>query len=175
MTPHDRYNNFDEERIHNEVIIVDEQQERAYANDDDPWAQYEREQREELRENGAIGEYEEIPFSDNDAEEHRSESMNPWTMITTGRILPDGSLPYHRYFIAIALMCFFSIFLTFMSLNASREYRQREKYASVLHERAVLKEEEKYSLSSRHAITARLKSHGIEMVDLSKKSRLIEK
>jgi hypothetical protein len=62
-----------------------------------------------------------------------------------------------------------------MSLNANREYRQREKYALVLHERSVLKEEERYSLSSKQVVTARLKSHGIELVDLSKESRLIEK
>jgi hypothetical protein len=62
-----------------------------------------------------------------------------------------------------------------MSLNANREYRQREKYASVLHERAVLKEEEKYGLSSKRAVTARLKSYDIELIDLSKDSRLIER
>jgi hypothetical protein len=61
-----------------------------------------------------------------------------------------------------------------MSLNASREYRQKEKYASVLHERSVLKEEERYSLSSKRAVTKRLKEHGIELIDLTKDSRLIE-
>ena len=72
-------------------------------------------------------------------------------------------------------MCFFSIFLTYMSLNADREYRQREKYASVLHERAVLKEELRYSLSSKSAVISRLKRHNIELIELSKDSRIIEK
>lgn len=113
-------------------------------------------------------------LNDEDEEEQR-ESHAPWLMITTGKILTEGSLPHHRYFIAIAVMCFFSIFLTYMSLNADREYRQREQYASVLHERAVLKEELRYSLSSKSAVTSRLKQHNIELIELSKDSRIIEK
>ena len=119
-------------------------------------------------------------LSDDDQEEEgeqkgEQESGTPWLMITTGKILTEGSLPYHRYFIAIAIMCFFSIFLTFMSLNADREYRQRERYASILHERSVLKEELRYSLSSKSAVTSRLKRHNIELIELSKESRIIEK
>lgn len=119
-------------------------------------------------------------LSDDDQEEEgeqngEQESGAPWLMITTGKILTEGSLPYHRYFIAIAVMCFFSIFLTFMSLNADREYRQRERYASILHERSVLKEELRYSLSSKSAVTSRLKRHNIELIELSKESRIIEK
>lgn len=119
-------------------------------------------------------------LSDDDQEEdgeqkEEQESGTPWLMITTGKILTEGSLPYHRYFIAIAIMCFFSIFLTFMSLNADREYRQRERYASILHERSVLKEELRYSLSSKRAVTSRLKRHNIELIELSKESRIIEK
>lgn len=168
MSPRDRreiYDNVDEARIHNEVIILeDEKSEMPQHHDDDaPWYDYNEEAEEET------------PFAEEETEEHQNESMNPWTLITTGRILTEGSLPYYRYFIAIAIMCFFSILLTFISLNANREYRQREKYASVLHERAVLKEEEKYSLSSKQAVTARLKEHNIELIDLSKNSRLIEK
>lgn len=119
-------------------------------------------------------------LSDDDQEEEgeqkgEQESGAPWLMITTGKILTEGSLPYHRYFIAIAIMCFFSIFLTFMSLNADREYRQLERYASILHERSVLKEELRYSLSSKSAVTSRLKRHNIELIELSKESRIIEK
>ena len=119
-------------------------------------------------------------LTDDDQEEEEEqkgeqESGTPWLMITTGKILTEGSLPYHRYFIAIAIMCFFSIFLTFMSLNADREYRQRERYASILHERSVLKEELRYSLSSKSAVTSRLKRHNIELIELSKESRIIEK
>ena len=110
-----------------------------------------------------------------ESDEENRGGHTPWLVITTGKILTEGSLPHHKYFIAIAVMCFFSIFLTFMSLNADREYRQREQYASVLHERAVLKEEQRYNLSSKSAVTSRLKRHGIELIELSKDSRIIEK
>lgn len=137
----------DKERVRREVIILSDEEQGA--NND-----VEEQEEDEIQE---------------------EESNMPWLIITTGKILTEGSLPYHRYFIAIAIMCFFSIFLTFMSLNADREYRQRERYASILHERAVLKEEQRYGLSSKSAVTNRLKQHGIELVDLSKESRIIER
>ena len=140
------------ERVRREVVVIsDEQSEPPSTEAAETEQEEEQEEQEERRAN------------------------TPWLMITTGKILTEGSLPYHKYFIAIAIMCFFSIFLTFMSLNADREYRQREQYASVLHERAVLKEEERYGLSSKSAVTSRLKRHNIELIELSKDSRIIEK
>lgn len=94
--------------------------------------------------------------------------------IITGSLLTDGTVPYYRYFIAIAIMCFLSIMLTFMSLNTSNECRRKEKQITLLHERSVVKEEQRYGLSSKSAITERLKSYNIELVDLSNDSRLIE-
>ena len=95
--------------------------------------------------------------------------------IITGSLLTDGTVPYYRYFIAIAVMCFMSIFLTFLSLNAGNEYRRKERKVTTLYERSVLKEEQCYDLSSKSDITARLKQHNIELIDRSKNSRLIEK
>lgn len=154
----------EQERIHREVVIIEED------NDDG----YDVEEPDEEQGDIEEDEGEDEPFADiNAADRAEQEIENGWMLITTGRILTDGALPYYRYFIAIAIMCFFSIFLTFVSLNANREYRQREKYASVLHERSVLKEEERYGLSSKSEITTRLEGYGIKLVDLSKESRLI--
>lgn len=139
------------ERVRREVVILTDEERETENNETTHESEEEEEDNEE------------------------QESSAPWLVITTGKILTEGSLPYHRYFIAIAIMCFFSIFLTFMSLNADREYRQRERYASILHERSVLKEELRYSLSSKSAVTARLKKHNIELIELSKDSRIIEK
>ena len=141
-----------ERRISREVIILNDEEDE----------QDEEQEEEDVEE---------------EIEEHSSTPRRekPWMIFTTGSILTGGTLPYYRYFIAIAIMCFVSIFLTFMSLNADREYRIREKYASVLHERAVLIEDECYGLASKSAVTKRLKEHGIELIDLSKDSRLIEK
>ena len=143
------------ERVRREVVVISDEQSETPSTEA---AETEQEEEQEEQE---------------EQEERRANT--PWLMITTGKILTEGSLPYHKYLIAIAIMCFFSIFLTFMSLNADREYRQREQYASVLHERAVLKEEERYGLSSKSAVTSRLKRHNIELIELSKESRIIEK
>ena len=148
------YNIEDRDRVRKEVVILSEEENTQASNDPNEELDEELDEGEDEGDNG--------------------KSM-PWLIITTGKILTEGSLPYHHYFIAIAFMCFFSIFLTFMSLNADREYRQREKYASVLHERVVLREEKRYELSSKSAVTNRLKSHGIELIELSKNSRIIEK
>ena len=150
------YSEADQNRIRREVIILEEQEEdtnEAYPDDND------NHQTE----------------VETEAEQHAKPKDKPWMIFTTGAILTDGTLPYYRYFIAIAVMCFISIVLTFMSLNADREFRSRETYAAVLHERSVLKEEERYGLASRSAVLERLKEHGIELVELSKESRLIEK
>ncbi len=154
------------ERVRREVVILTDEEHDTPINEEGN-----EEGDEEGNEEG--NEEDEADEGDEQADDRRSSA--PWLMITTGKILTEGSLPYHRYFIAIAVMCFFSIFLTFMSLNADREYRQREQYASVLHERSVLKEELRYSLSSKSAVTARLKRHNIELIELSKDSRIIEK
>jgi hypothetical protein len=148
------YNIEDRDRVRKEVVILSEEENTQASNESNDELDEELDEGEDEGDNG--------------------KSM-PWLIITTGKILTEGSLPYHRYFIAIAIMCFFSIFLTFMSLNADREYRQRERHASILHERAVLKEEQRYGLSSKSAVTNRLKQHGIELIDLSKDSRIIER
>lgn len=149
----DNYTPYDDERIKREVIIIDEEdnQEPIPSEEDE----------------------EEIPFADEN-ETHSTDTSTAWMMFTSGRMLTDSTLSF-RYFVTIAIMCFLSIFLTFMSLNANREYRQREQYASVLHERSVLKEEERYSLSSKSVVTKHLEQHGIKLIDLTKESRLLDK
>lgn len=149
----DNYTPYDDERIKREVIIIDEE------DNPEPIPTEEDE--------------EEIPFADEN-ETHSTDTSTAWMMFTSGRMLTDSTLSF-RYFVTIAIMCFLSIFLTFMSLNANREYRQREQYASVLHERSVLKEEERYSLSSKSVVTKRLEQHGIKLIDLTKESRLLDK
>ena len=149
-------------RIDREVVIVKNNEEQ------------DEEQEADITENAADSteEYEELN------EGHATEAKRNKSIaqhIITGSLLTDGAVPYHRYFIAIAVMCFVSIFLTFLSLNTSNEYRRKERTLTTLHERSVIKEEQRYGLSSKSAVTSRLKEYNIELVDLSKDSRLIEK
>lgn len=143
-------------RIDREVVIIrseDNDVEQQQACDDDCY----------VEEEATL--HEEVAKRDKSLVQH----------IITGSLLTDGTVPYYRYFIAIAVMCFLSIFLTFLSLNAGNEYRRKERKVTTLYERSVLKEEQCYDLSSKSDITSRLKQYNIELIDLSKDSRLIEK
>lgn len=161
------HNTEERDRVRREVVILNEEPTPNHTNNEEQEGREGRE-RDEEREGQERDEEQE-------GQEMGEKRSMPWLIFTTGRILTEGSLPYHRYFIAIAIMCFLSIFLTFMSLNANREYKQREEYASILHERAILREEKRYGLSSKSAVTSRLQKHGIELIELSKDSRIIEK
>lgn len=117
--------------------------------------------------------------SEGDSDDEADETIKPqskslWRHIVTGGfITSDGALQYYRYLIAIAIMCFISIFLTFMSLNADSEYRHKEQQVSRLRERSVLKSEERYRISSRDEVVRVLKEeHGIVMVDQKSSQRM---
>lgn len=157
-------------RINREVVRVEEErpEERIIEEDDDYFEDSDVEYDED-----ALTEEEEIDQEIEDEETKRPKRLIDH--IITGSLLTDGTVPYYRYFIAIAVMCFLSIVLTFLSLNASNEYRRKEHMVTTLHERSVVKDEQRYGLSSKSAIQERLLEHNIELVDLSKNSRLIEK
>lgn len=111
---------------------------------------------------------------DDDDEEDENRSHSLWQhIITGGFIAGDNASQYYRYLIAIALMCFVSIFLTFMSLNADDEYRSKEKHVALLRERSVLKSEERYRVASRDEVVKRLdREYGIKMVEQESSQRM---
>lgn len=151
-------------RIDREVVRIDE--------DERPGAPIE----EQYEEDEVYDE--DLYIEEEAAESEEAETKRPKRLIDhiiTGSLLTESTVPYYRYFIAIAVMCFLSIVLTFISLNTSNEHRRKERKVTTLHERSVVKDEQRYGLSSRSAVTERLKEYNIELVDLSKNSRLIEK
>ena len=157
-------------RINREVVRVEEERpEESIDNEEDDYFEDSDMEYDE----DALTEEEEIDQEVEDEETKRPKRLIDH--IITGSLLTDGTVPYYRYFIAIAVMCFLSIVLTFLSLNASNEYRRKEHMVTTLHERSVVKDEQRYGLSSKSAIQERLLEHNIELVDLSKNSRLIEK
>lgn len=111
---------------------------------------------------------------DKEDEEDENRSHSLWQhIITGGFIAGDNASQYYRYLIAIALMCFVSIFLTFMSLNADDEYRSKEKHVALLRERSVLKSEERYRVASRDEVVKRLdREYGIKMVEQESSQRM---
>lgn len=111
---------------------------------------------------------------DEEDEEDENRSHSLWQhIITGGFIAGDNASQYYRYLIVIALMCFVSIFLTFMSLNADDEYRSKEKHVALLRERSVLKSEERYRVASRDEVVKRLdREYGIKMVEQESSQRM---
>lgn len=103
----------------------------------------------------------------------RKSSSIIFNIFTGGFLSSDSAAIYYRMLIAIAVMCFACIFLTFMSLNADREYSQLEKRASVLRERAIVFEEQRYNISSREEVDKLLERHNIVLEDLDERSRVI--
>lgn len=166
-------------RIDREVVLVDEQEDlNAAENDEQEESLIDTHISNEELDNDDVESAEEDDEEEGDDDDDVEEEKRNKSLIDhiiTGSMLTGGAVPYYRYFIAIAVMCFLSIFLTFISLNAGNECRRKEHMVTTLHERSVVKEEQRYGLSSKHAITERLKSYNIELVDLSKSSRLIEK
>ena len=156
-------------RINREVVRVEERPEESIIEEEDDYFEDSDVEYDE----DALTEEEEIDQDIEDEETKRPKRLIDH--IITGSLLTAGTVPYYRYFIAIAVMCFLSIVLTFLSLNASNEYRRKEHMVTTLHERSVVKDEQRYGLSSKSAIQERLLEHNIELVDLSKNSRLIEK
>lgn len=157
-------------RIRREIVRVEEDDEDDELDEDiddeiedDEQTQIDDNDEEEGDEEG-----------DEESEERVQPSKSIWRHIVTGGfITSDGATQYYRYLVAIAIMCFISIFLTFMSLNADSEYRRKERYVSVLRERSVLKSEERYRASSRDEVVRRLaEEHGVVMVDQNNSQRI---
>lgn len=96
-----------------------------------------------------------------------------FNIFTGGFLSTDGATKYYHMLIAIAAMCFICIFLTFLSLNADREYRLLEKHAVVLRERAIIFEDRKYSISTREEVNRLMEKQGIELNDLDNDSHVI--
>ena len=114
--------------------------------------------------------------AEREAEEERSKRRQNSILInifTGGFLSSDSASIYYRMLIAIAAMCFVCIFLTFMSLNADREYSELEIRASVLRERAILFEEQRYDISTREKVDKILERHNIHLVELDEDSRVI--
>lgn len=126
-------------------------------------------------------EQEEVTDSRNEAPEEATHSeprkrKSLWGLITTGSFLTSNSArQYYRYLAAIAIMCFVSIFLKFMALNADIESRRLEKEATILRERAILFKEQRHNVSTKSEIERNLSESGIELINLSGKSRIIER
>ena len=157
-------------RIRKEIIRVDAEEDEESEDEDE---EIEDEDVDDEVDDEADDEVDEEE-SDEEEEVQARPSRSIWKHIVTGGfITSDNASQYYRYLIAIAIMCFVSIFLTFMSLNADSEYRRKESELAVLRERSVLKSEERYRISSRDEVVRMLRERdSIEMVDQDNSQRM---
>lgn len=158
-------------RIRKEIIRVDAEEDEDDDEDEEAEDEDVDDEADDEDEEEDGGDEEQ---DDDKVDEGAKPSRSIWKHIVTGGfITSDNASQYYRYLIAIAIMCFVSIFLTFMSLNADSEYRRKESELAVLRERSVLKSEERYRISSRDEVVRMLKeSDGIEMVDQNNSQRM---
>ena len=158
-------------RIRKEIIRVDAEEDEDDEEDEEAEDEDVDDEADDEEEDEEDGDEEQ---EDDKVDEGAKPSRSIWKHIVTGGfITSDNASQYYRYLIAIAIMCFVSIFLTFMSLNADSEYRRKESELAVLRERSVLKSEERYRISSRDEVVRMLKeSDGIEMVDQNNSQRM---
>lgn len=105
--------------------------------------------------------------------ERRRKSSILVQLFTGGFLSSSSAAGYFYMFIAVAVMCFICIFLTFMSLNADREYRQLQNQLMVLNERAIMFEEQRYNITTRESIDRLLEQHDIRLKDLDEQSKVI--
>lgn len=126
------------------------------------------------REREAMEREEEEQRERDERRERRRRSLL-WQLFSGSFLVGSGATQYYNYLIAIAAMCFISIFVTFMSLNVDMECRNLEEQVRVLRERAVLMQEQRFRRGSYNEIMRMLEDRGIRMTDLSDDSRLIER
>lgn len=168
-TTHSKDNSRDDElrkrRISREIVRIDSEEDVEGVEEDV----------EGVEEEAA----EDVTEAEDDAEvsaeeQQQGASKSLWRHIVTGGfIASDGAVQYYRYLIAIAVMCFVSIFLTFMSLNANAEYRRKERQRDELRERSISFREQRLRISQREEVMRLISDKdGVTMVDQNNSVRM---
>lgn len=168
-TTHSKDNSRDDElrkrRISREIVRIDSEEDVEGAEEDVEGVE------EEAAEDVAEAE-EAAEVAAEEQQQGASKSL--WKHIVTGGfIASDGAVQYYRYLIAIAVMCFVSIFLTFMSLNANAEYRRKERQRDELRERSISFREQRLRISQREEVMRLISDKdGVTMVDQNNSVRM---
>ena len=108
------------------------------------------------------------------AKKQKRRSRLFW-QIFSGNILVNKSVAenYH-YFAAIAVMCFVSIAVMFMTLYADLRYSQLERELQLVRERSIRLQEQLYNNTTHAAIKEQLKERGIPLKDPDKAKEIVE-
>ena len=110
-----------------------------------------------------------------EAEQKRKHRSRLFWQLFSGNILVNKSVAdNYRYFIAIAVMCFISIAVMFMTLYADLRYSQLERELQLVRERSIRLQEQLYNNTTHAAIKEQLKERGIPLKDPDKAKEIVE-
>lgn len=108
-------------------------------------------------------------------ERKRKKRSRLFWQLFSGNILVNKSVAdNYRYFAAIAIMCFVSIAVMFMSLYADMRYSRLERDVQLARERSIRLQEQFYSRTTHAAVKQELERRGIPLRDPDKASEIVE-
>lgn len=129
----------------------------------DDIAQDEEQEREEREEEQAAQE-----------KKQRRRARLFWQLFS-GNILTSSEVKAnYSYLIAIAVMCFISIFVMFTALYADLRYSRVERELKLVRERSIRMQEQLYGKTTHAAIREELQRRGINLQDPKKTKEVVE-
>lgn len=97
-----------------------------------------------------------------------------WQLFSGNILINKSVADNYRYFAAIAVMCFISIAVMFMSLYADLRYSRLEREVQLVRERSIRLQEQLYNSTTHAAIKAELQQRGIPLQDPRKATEVVE-
>lgn len=108
-------------------------------------------------------------------ERKRKKRSRLFWQLFSGNILVNKSVTdNYRYFAAIAVMCFVSIAVMFMSLYADLRYSRLERDVQLARERSIRLQEQFYSRTTHAAVKQELERRGIPLQDPDRATEVVE-
>lgn len=108
-------------------------------------------------------------------ERKRKQRSRLFWQLFSGNILVNKSVTdNYRYFAAIAVMCFVSIAVMFMSLYADLRYSRLEREVQLARERSIRLQEQLFSRTTHAAVKQELERRGIPLQDPNKATEVVD-
>ena len=110
-----------------------------------------------------------------EAEKKQRRRSRLFWQLFSGNILVTSSVKAnYSYLIAIAVMCFVSIFVMFTALYADLRYSRVEREVQLVRERSIRLQEQLYGKTTHAAIREELQRRGINLQDPQKTKEGVE-
>ena len=104
----------------------------------------------------------------------RRRSRLFWQLFSGNILVTSSVKANYSYLIAIAVMCFVSIFVMFTALYADLRYSRVEREVQLVRERSIRLQEQLYGKTTHAAIREELQRRGINLQDPQKTKEVVE-